>query len=185
MPHVSSSTTPTFLRTSSVHRSGTATPPRPPSGWGHCSPGQYRGRTRLHHLGQRARSAPSDCRRTGQASLRDILTSLRALAGGHYQAPRPTVPTAPNASAPTLLEKTKIRHLATGSRAGNVLGRLLPYHLRHPRPTGRTTGTGTPVDLDVAGAALNSETKGRMEPRGLPLGWARRKTRRTRKGGRP
>ena len=124
--HALSWTTLTSSRTSLARQSGTATPCSPPPGRGRASQVHFRGKTRPLQRGQRARSPPSDCRQTGQASLRDILTSLRALAGGHYQAPRPTVPTAPNASAPTLLEKTKIRHLATGSRAGDVLGRLLP-----------------------------------------------------------
>ena len=186
MPPASSSTTPTFSRTSSVHQSGTSTPSRPPSGRGHGSPGQYRGRTRLHHLGQRARSTPSDDRRPGPTTLTDILSSLRALAGGQYRAPRLIPPTAPSAPSPTLPERTKTRNLATEPGAGDTPGRVLRYHLQRPKlvATGRPTGAGTPVALNVARAACSLGTKGETAPRGLPPGRVWKRNRRMQNGGR-
>ena len=114
----SSLTTPTFWWTSSVYQSGTANHYRPPLGQGYGCPVHYRGRTRLHHPGRRARSAPSDVRQIGPVTLRDILSSLRALAGGRYLAPRLTslmFPIAPSPTWPTW-------HLTTVPSAGGTLG---------------------------------------------------------------
>ena len=186
MPPASSSTTPTFSRTSSVHRSGIGTPSRLPSGRGHGSPGQHRDRTRRHHLGLKAKIAPSDGRLAGPITLTDILSSLRALAGYQYRAPRSVPPTAAIPLPPTLPERTKTRRLGTRSGAGDAPGRTLSYHLRRPQPatTGRPTGAGTLVAPDVARAACRPGTKGGTAPRGLPPGRAWTRNRRMQSGGR-
>ena len=180
MPPAASLTTPIFLWTSSVCQSGTATHCRPPLGQGYGSPGHYRGRTRLHHPGRRARSAPSDVCQIGPVTLRDILSSLRALAGGRYPAPRLTSLTFPIAPSPTLLRRTTTWHLTTEPGAGGA-----PGHLRHPRPAtiGRPTDARTPAGSDVAGAAHRLWARGRTPPHGLPTGRVWRRNRRTQSGG--
>ena len=180
MPPASSSTTPASWRTSSVCRPGTRA--RPPTSRGYGFPGQQRD---LDHLGLRAKSVLSDGQRPGQTTLTDILSSLRALAEGRYQAHRVTAPTAPSTPPQTPPGKTRTRPPGTRSEAGHAQKGPLLHGLRRPlsTTTGRPVRSVAPMASDVGNAARRSRARGEAHPSGCPPGRAWTRNRRTQNGG--
>ena len=176
---VLSSTTPISWQTSSVFQPGIrAWPP---------SPGQHLGQTKRHHLDPRAGSVESDGQRPNPATLTNILSSLRALAGGQYQSQRVPALIAARTPPQTPHGRTRTRPPRTRSETGHALRSPLPCGPRrsHSTFTGRPVRAVAPAASDVAKITHHWRAKGEAGRRGRAPGRARTRSecRRTQSGG--